>query len=182
YKSYRIMPYSWKLTTPLSNFEANANYKDVQDPAITVRFALQDGQGLDELRAQAPSRRVSLLAWTTTPWTLPANLALCTGPDIEYVAVREAAGDVSVVAAARLSAHFGEGAEIVARLRGSDLVGWRYEPLFPYFAEHPNAFRVLADAFVSTGDGTGIVHLAPAYGEDDFRVCREAGIELVDPL
>ncbi len=182
YKSYRIMPYSWKLTTPLSNFEANANYKDVQDPAITVRFALQEGRGLDALRELAASRRVSLLAWTTTPWTLPANLALCVGPDIEYVAVREASGDVSVVAAARLTAHFKDDAEVVARLRGSDLVGWRYEPLFPYFAEHPGAFLVFADAFVSTGDGTGIVHLAPAYGEDDFRVCREAGVELVDPL
>lgn len=181
YKSYRIMPYSWKLTTPLSNFEANANYKDVQDPAITVRFTVREGRGLEELRGLAGGGKVSLLAWTTTPWTLPSNLALCTGPDIDYVAVREEGG-VCVLAEARLSAHFKESPEVLARLKGRDLVGWRYEPLFPYVADQEPAFVVLSDDFVSTGDGTGIVHMAPAYGEDDFRVCREAGIELVDLL
>jgi isoleucyl-tRNA synthetase len=192
YRSYRIMPYSWKLTTPLSNFEANANYKDVQDPAITVRFAVHpaaprtgsevEPRALEALREKTSGAPLYLLAWTTTPWTLPSNLALCTGPDIEYVAVRAGDGSVCVLAEARLAAHFKDGPEVVARFRGSDLVGWRYEPLFPYFAEQPGAFVVLSDDFVTTGDGTGIVHLAPAYGEDDFRVCRAAGIELVDPL
>lgn len=178
YRSHRIMPYSWKLTTPLSNFEANSNYKDVQDPAITVRFRITSSRG--RLPTGSPAW---LLAWTTTPWTLPANLALCVGPDIPYVAVRTDDG-LQILAEARLASHTGKDAvpEIVARFTGKDLLGWTYAPLFPYFKDQEGAFRVLADAFVSTGDGTGIVHLAPAYGEDDFRVCSEAGIALADPL
>lgn len=180
YKSYRIMPYSWKLGTPLSNFEANLNYKDVQDPAITVRFRSTDAAsvlGLDE--------PLYLLAWTTTPWTLPSNLALCVGPDIDYSVVRDAAtSTLYVVATARLSAYYKRENEyqVVRTLKGADLAGRRYEPLFAYFSEHPKSFVVLCDGFVTTEDGTGIVHLAPAYGEDDFRVCGAAGIDLVDPL
>jgi isoleucyl-tRNA synthetase len=180
YKSYRIMPYSWKLGTPLSNFEANQNYKDVQDPAITVRFRITDGAsrlGIDE--------PIYFLAWTTTPWTLPANLALCVGPAIEYRVVRDkTSGAVYVLAAARLSAYYKreDEYEVLRTVFGRDLVGIRYEPLFPYFDGHAKSFVVFSDAFVTTEDGTGIVHLAPAYGEDDFRVCGAAGIELVDPL
>ncbi|MBM4363458.1 MAG: isoleucine--tRNA ligase, partial [Deltaproteobacteria bacterium] len=180
YRSYRIMPYSWKLGTPLSNFEANSNYRDVQDPALTVRFRAPGG-----LPAASLPGPVTLLAWTTTPWTLPSNLALAVGPDVEYVAVREeASGEVLVLAASRLDAYFpgGAGATVLARIPGRALAGITYEPLFPWFAAHPRSFVVLADAFVTTEDGTGIVHLAPAYGEDDFRVCRTAGIEIVDPL
>jgi len=180
YRSYRIMPYSWKLTTPLSNFEANSNYKDVQDPALTVRFSVT---------APAPALGglhgpIALLAWTTTPWTLPSNLALCVGPDVDYVAVRvEGTGEILVLAEERVAATFKKQTiERLVAFKGSELMGTRYRPLFPHFAEHTGAFVVLGDAFVSTGDGTGIVHLAPAYGEDDFRVCRGAGIELVDPL
>ena len=178
YKSYRIMPYSWKLNTPLSNFEAGSNYKDVQDPAVTVRTRVTSG-------APADWGATCLLIWTTTPWTLPANLAICAGPDVDYVAVRDASdGLVYVLAEARLPVYYKqEGAcTLVARLRGADLAGWRYEPIFPYFADQPGAFRVLNDAFVTTTDGTGLVHMAPAYGEDDFRVCRDAGIGLADPL
>ncbi|MFN7952909.1 MAG: isoleucine--tRNA ligase [bacterium] len=180
YRSHRIMPYSWKLTTPLSNFEAGSNYKDVQDPAITLRFRVRDGHE----RLGLP-RDLYMLAWTTTPWTLPANLALCVGPAIEYVAVRDTvSGDHYLLAESRVAAYYpgGKGAEVVARIAGRDLAGVRYEPLFPYFADLPNAFVVLVDEFVSTGDGTGIVHIAPAYGEDDFRVGKAAGIGLVDPL
>ena len=178
YKSYRIMPYSWKLNTPLSNFEAGSNYKDVQDPAVTVRARVAAG-------APADWGETCLLIWTTTPWTLPANLAICAGPDVDYVAVRDAAdGRVYVLAEARLPVYYKQDAActVVARLRGADLAGWRYEPIFPYFAGQPDAFRVLNDAFVTTTDGTGLVHMAPAYGEDDFRVCRDAGIGLADPL
>ncbi len=184
YKSYRIMPYSWKLTTPLSNFEANANYKEVQDPAITVRFLATGGAGLAELCEKMGTKLVYLLAWTTTPWTLPSNLALCTGPDIDYVAVKDRTGDVYVLAEARLAAYYKEADEheIVGRFKGSELAGWTYEPLLPYFEKQPNAFVVLTDEFVTTSDGTGIVHMAPAYGEDDFRVCRAKNIDLVDPL
>ena len=179
YRSYRIMPYSWKLNTPLSNFEAGSNYQDVQDPSITVRLRVTEGA------PSAGGEPWYLLIWTTTPWTLPANLAVCVGPDIEYAAVRDRQdGCVYVLAEARLSAIYRSSSEYerVRTFRGTDLAGWRYEPLFPYFAHHPGAFRVLVDSFVSTTEGTGIVHMAPAYGEDDFRVAREAGIELVDPL
>ncbi len=178
YKSYRIMPYSWKLNTPLSNFEAGSNYKDVQDPAITCRLRVTQG-------APAAWGETHLLIWTTTPWTLPENLAVCAGPEIDYVVVRDARERLCyVLAEARLGAIYKQAAdyEVVARLKGSDLLGWRYEPLFSYFAAQANAFRVLNDGFVSTGDGTGLVHMAPAYGEDDFRVCRAAGIGIVDPL
>jgi len=182
YKSYRIMPYSWKLSTPLSNFEAGSNYKDVQDPAITVRARVTKG-------AEAAWGETYLLVWTTTPWTLPENLGICAGPDIDYAVVRDASdGAVCyVLAEARLSAYYkkAEDYTVIARFKGRDLLGWIYEPIFPYFAEYATAgaFRVLNDGFVSTEDGTGLVHLAPAYGEDDFRVCKEAGITaIVDPL
>ncbi len=179
YKSHRIMPYSTKLTTPLSNFEANANYKDVQDPAITVRFrVLGDG-------ALAKLGECYFLAWTTTPWTLPSNLGLCVGGDIDYVAVEDQKdGAIYVLAEARLPAYYKKQGDyrILRKLKGTELERIGYEPLFPYFADHPASFVVLVDDFVSTEDGTGIVHLAPAYGEDDFRICRDAGIQLVDPL
>jgi isoleucyl-tRNA synthetase len=181
YKSYRIMPYSWKLSTPLSNFEAGNNYKDVQDPAITVRAKVLTG-------ADPAWGETNLLIWTTTPWTLPENLAICAGPEIDYAVVRDAAGGMCfVMAEARLAAYYKKAEEyqVLARLKGSDLKGWTYEPLFPYFAAYANegAFRVLNDGFVSTEDGTGLVHMAPAYGEDDFRVCKEAGLTVIaDPL
>lgn len=180
YKSYRIMPYSWKLGTALSNFEANSNYKDVQDPAITVRFRVT--QGTERLGV---TESMFLLAWTTTPWTLPSNLALCVGPAIDYVLVRDrAANALYVLAQARLASLYKSEAdyEIIKTVKGEQIAGLQYEPLFPYFAQRPKCFTVLHDAFVTTEDGTGIVHMAPAYGEDDFRICSAAGIELVDPL
>jgi isoleucyl-tRNA synthetase len=175
YKAHRIMPYSWKLNTPLSNFEAGRNYQDVQDPAITVRVKLN---GFEIENAYA-------LVWTTTPWTLPSNLAICAGADIGYVAVRDAEScEVYVLAEARLGAYYKKEAEyeVLKRFQGSELAGLTYEPLFDYFTGNPNSFRVLLDGFVSTEDGTGIVHMAPAYGEDDYRICRAADIPLVEPL
>ncbi|NQU40945.1 MAG: isoleucine--tRNA ligase [Lentisphaerae bacterium] len=180
YRSHRIMPYSWKLTTPLSNFEAGNNYKDVQDPAVTVRLKLLTAD------PDLPSDQSAYaLIWTTTPWTLPGNLAICAGPEITYVAVQDISeGDIYVLAEARLDSIYKSETQyrILKRYGGSDLLGWSYEPLLPYFSDHANAFRLLNDPFVTTEDGTGLVHMAPAYGEDDFRVCRAAGIELVDPL
>ncbi|MEY2933410.1 MAG: Isoleucine--tRNA ligase [Pseudomonadota bacterium] len=183
YKSYRIMPYSYKLTTPLSNFEANSNYKVVQDPAITVAFRVSGGLEKLGLSGLGAEDRVELLAWTTTPWTLPSNLALCVGPEIDYVCVKDG-NVVYILAEARLPEYqkVRPGLQVQKRLRGSELVGLGYEPLLPYFPGHARSFVVLSDTFVSTEDGTGIVHMAPAYGEDDFRICRAAGIELVDPL
>ena len=183
YKSYRIMPYSWKLSTPLSNFEAGSNYKDVQDPAVTVRAQVTAG-------ADPAWGKTYLLIWTTTPWTLPENLAICAGANVDYVVVRDLTDDARpcyVMAEARLGSIFRkEGTfEVVAKMKGSSLKGWKYEPLFPYFSDlaAQGCFTVLNDDYVSTDDGVGLVHIAPAYGEDDFRVCREAGITAIaDPL
>ena len=175
YKAHRIMPYSWKLNTPLSNFEAGRNYQDVQDPAITVRVKLLDFE----------FENASALIWTTTPWTLPSNLAICAGPDIDYVAIKDKeTHEVFVLAAARLSAYYKkeEEYETLKTFKGSELKGLKYEPIFDFFADNPNSFQILNDEFVSTEDGTGIVHMAPAYGEDDYRICREVEIPLVDPL
>ena len=182
YRDYRIMPYSWALTTPLSNFEAGNNYKEIQDPAITVRWKITGGGGLDDLAGEGG---LYVLAWTTTPWTLPGNLALCVGADIPYVVVRDTrTGDACLLAEPRLAAYFKEESEYerLRELPGAALEGCTYEPLFPYYAGHDMAFRILVDGFVTTEDGTGVVHMAPAYGEDDYRVCRREGIDLVDYL
>ncbi len=179
YRAHRIMPYSWKLTTPLSNFEANSNYKDVQDPAITIRCKLKTHN------LQTHGTDVYALAWTTTPWTLPSNLALCVGPAVRYALVQDTStNDLYILAEDLVSSIFKkEGScTILSTHEGSDLAGWTYEPLFPYFADHENAFQILLDDYVSTDAGTGIVHQAPAYGEDDYRICRAANIELIDPL
>ncbi len=175
YKAHRIMPYSWKLNTPLSNFEAGRNYQDVQDPAVTVRVRLMDFE----------FENASALIWTTTPWTLPSNLAICAGPDVDYVAVKDKeTHEVFVLAQARLAAYYKkeEEYEILKSCKGTDLKGLKYEPIFDFFKDNPSSFQILNDEYVTTEDGTGIVHLAPAYGEDDYRVCREADIPLVDPL
>jgi isoleucyl-tRNA synthetase len=185
YKSHRIMPYSWKLSTPLSNFEAGSNYKNVQDPTVTCRVKVKE-LSVEVLK----NENVYLLIWTTTPWTLPGNLMICAGAEVEYVAVRDLTDDarpVYVMAKALLSTIFKkeEQYEVVAEFTGDKIKGWHYEPIFPYFADKDaeGAFRVLNDAYVSTDDGTGLVHIAPAYGEDDFRVCKEAGMNaLADPL
>ena len=173
YEGFRVLPYSWMLETPLSNSETRLDdaYKMVQDPALTVGFLLATGE--------------RLLAWTTTPWTLPSNLALAVAPDVDY-GVYELRGTRYVLAIARRESYERElaGAEQVGTLRGSDLVGRSYQPLLPYFADRASvgAFRVLAGDFVTTEDGTGVVHIAPGFGEDDQRVCADAGIELVVPV
>ncbi|MBR0240903.1 MAG: class I tRNA ligase family protein, partial [Kiritimatiellae bacterium] len=189
YRSHRIMPYSWKLSTPLSNFEAGSNYKDVQDPTVTCRVRATSVKN-EELRVKSGESTVYFLIWTTTPWTLPENLAICTGAKIDYVAVRDVTDDarpVYVMAKARLPFIFKkeDQYELVWEGKGDALKGSEYEPLFPYFADKraEGAFRVLNDDYVTTDDGVGIVHIAPAYGEDDFRVCKEAGVTaFADPL
>ena len=164
YEGYKVLPYCWECETPLSNFETRLDdaYRDRDDPTLTVWFELETGE--------------RLLAWTTTPWTLPSNLALAVGPDIEY-SVYELDGARYITGGA-----VPEDAPVVATVRGSELVGRRYTPLFPYFADTPNAFQVLAGDFVSTDDGTGVVHIAPGFGEDDQRVSEAAGIPVVVPV
>ena len=171
YEGFRVLAYCWRCETPLSNTETRMDdvYRDRQDPAVTVWFELETGE--------------RILAWTTTPWTLPSNLALAVGPEIDY-AVLEADGERWIIAESRLGAYeaqLGEAVQ-VGSLKGSDLVGRRYSPLFDYFAEMPNAFQVLSADFVSTEDGTGIVHMAPGFGEEDQNACNAAGIETVCPM
>ena len=171
YEGFRVLAYCWRCETPLSNTETRMDdvYRDRQDPALTVRFRLESGE--------------DLLAWTTTPWTLPSNLALAVNPDIDY-SVLELDGRRSIVASGRRGAYEKEfaGATEVAVIRGSDLVGRRYAPLFPYFADTENAFRVLAADFVTVEDGTGVVHMAPGFGEDDQIACQAAGIPTLCPM
>ena len=161
YEDYRVLPYSWAAETPLSNFEVNLGYRDKTDNAITVMFKLEDGR--------------KILVWTTTPWTLPSNLMLAVGKDIDY-AVMEEDGQQYIIAKARLGSYKKqlEHAVQVSELKGSDLIGLSYEPMFPYFAnlKEKGAFKVLSGEFVSTEDGTGVVHIAPGFGQDDFEACR----------
>ncbi|MEO0479195.1 MAG: isoleucine--tRNA ligase [Planctomycetota bacterium] len=182
YEGFKVMPYSWAAETPLSNFETRLDnsYRMRQDPAATVAFTLRPKDG-----DPCPMR---LLAWTTTPWTLPSNLATCVGEEIDYVVMKPEGAGASEVGAVLAAAAQGryqkelKGFEVVAELKGKDLVGREYEPLFPYFAGRENCFCVLSDPFVSTEDGTGVVHMAPGFGEDDQRICEAHGIELVVPV
>lgn len=169
YRGFKVMPYSVGCTTPLSNFEANMNYKEVSDPAVVVSFPLED-----ELET-------SIVAWTTTPWTLPSNLALCVNPDLDYVKVRDESNQhVYLLAEARLAELFNPKKDkytILYKCKGKDLVGRRYVPLFSYFVKSfPAAFRIISDPYVTSDSGTGVVHCAPAFGEDDYRVCLANGI------
>jgi isoleucyl-tRNA synthetase len=176
YEGFRVLAYCWRCETPLSNTETRMDdvYRDRQDPALTVSFTLESGD--------------KVLAWTTTPWTLPANLALAVGPDIDYAVMEESAADGStqryVLAEARLDAYERElaGASRVGTVKGSELVGQRYTPLFDFFAGTDNAFQVLAADFVTTEDGTGVVHMAPGFGEDDQVACSAVGIPTLCPM
>lgn len=161
YEDFRVLPYSWAAETPLSNFEVNQGYQDKTDNAITIMFKLENG--------------MKILVWTTTPWTLPSNLMLAVGKDIDY-AVMEEDGQKYLLAQALLGRYKKqlEHATQVGTMKGSDLVGMSYEPMFPYFKhlKDKGAFKVLAGEFVSIEDGTGVVHIAPGFGQDDFDVCR----------
>lgn len=176
YEGYKVVPYSVGISTPLSNFEANLNYKTVQDPAITITFPVIGQEG------------VSILAWTTTPWTLPSNLALAVHRDIDYVKVREkASGHVTILAQALLPATYKKPAdevEVLETMKGEKLFGLKYEPLFPYFSDRAQkgAFRVIHSDHVTTESGTGIVHMAPAFGEEDYYACAKEGLPIVNPV
>jgi isoleucyl-tRNA synthetase len=178
YRDFKVLPYSWGATTPLSNFEVNlGGYRDVDDPSITVKLRVKEGTG-------AVDAGDFLLIWTTTPWTLPANLAVAVGQDIEYVAFEDQ-GSRFWIAQARLDSYFKEPPPAFATVRGADLLGTTYDPPFDYFASESErgAFRVIAGDDVSTEDGTGLVHMAPAYGEADFAALAAAGLDvLVDPI
>ncbi len=175
YEGHRVLPYSTGCHTPLSNFEASADYRDVQDPAITVTMPWVDDP------------ETAFLVWTTTPWTLPANLAVAVHPEIEYVKLQDHSDGRRFVLAASLVASYFRKTEdysILETFPGKDLAGISYVPLFDFFESKRSegAFRVVVDEYVTAQDGTGLVHLAPAYGEDDYRVCLREGISLADPV
>lgn len=183
YQGFRVLPYSWYEQTPLSNQEAKLDdaYRMRQDPAVTVDMVLTVGEDhpLRELDG------ANALIWTTTPWTLPSNLAVAVHPDLRYVQVRGVDGKRYVLAAERVGHYareLGEQPEVLGEYDGAALVDLRYTPPFDFFAGHPNAHRVLSADYVTTDSGTGIVHMAPAFGEEDMDVCSANGIELVQPL
>lgn len=176
YEGHKVVPYSTGLSTPLSNFEANLNYKQVQDPAIYVTFPVKELEN------------TSFLAWTTTPWSLPSNLALAIHPKIDYVRVKEkASGHHYILAKPLLASVFkNPDAELESTesISPEKLLGMTYEPIFHYFKDKAKegAFRVIFSDHVTTDAGSGIVHMAPAYGEDDYYACLKAGITLVNPV
>ncbi|GAA4925178.1 isoleucine--tRNA ligase [Nesterenkonia rhizosphaerae] len=201
YQGFRVLPYCWKDETPLSNHELRMDddvYKDRQDPSVTVTFPVTGGGQLGDTLTG-----VNLLAWTTTPWTLPTNFSIAVGPEIEYVVV-EAPADgplpgKHMLAAELLGAYakdlgFTDSedqtaaqaavAAVVGRYQGRDLVNLEYKPLWSYYTDTQkwgteHAFRVLVEDYVTTSDGTGLVHQASAYGEEDQRSSEEAGIPVI---
>ncbi len=175
YEGYKSLAYCPRCSTPLSNFEVNQGYQDTQDPSVTVRFKLRGEQ------------RRSILAWTTTPWTLPSNMGLAVGRDIPYVQVTLKDGERLILARALLKEIFKKDQdqiECVEEQPLDELLAMRYEPLFDYFADQAEqgAYRVVAADFVSTEDGTGIVHVAPGFGEEDYQLGLREGLPVVAPI
>ncbi|KAK3191813.1 isoleucine--tRNA ligase [Lecanicillium sp. MT-2017a] len=171
YQGYRVMPYSTVLTTALSNFEANQNYQDVNDPAIVVSFPLLDDPN------------VNLLAWTTTPWTLPSHTGLAAHPEFEYIKIQDGkSGKIYILLEKLLTTLYKDPKKaefkVLGKILGKDMLGWKYEPLFDYFYDEfkDHGFRVLNATYVTADSGVGIVHQAPAYGEDDYNIALEYGV------
>ncbi len=170
YEGHKVVPYCPRCETPLSSHEVALGYKEVSDPAITVKF-------------KVPNSRRAFLAWTTTPWTLPSNVALAVNPSITYVAIEHDGEEL--ILAKELAAKYFENPVIVKEFTGSELVGTQYEPVFDYFktkVDLKRAWKVIPAQFVSTTDGTGIVHIAPAFGEDDYAAARENNMEFIQPV
>ena len=167
YRGNKVVPYSNELATPLANFEAGSNYQNIQDPAVTVRIRLSE-----KLEGQT----ADLLIWTTTPWTLPANLAVCVNPEATYALVET--DSCHVVVAQDLVADICPEGTVIHTMPGAALNGLSYEPLFSEAKQHTSGrcYNIVCDDYVSTEDGTGLVHCAPAFGEDDMRICTHEGI------
>ncbi len=199
YEGKYILPYCPRCSTVLSTHELAQGYKDVQDQTVTVRFKITEAApGFDD--SDITNGKTYFIAWTTTPWTLPSNLGLCMGPEIDYVKILDKeSGDYYIFAEARLSAYYKDEKdyEIIYRKKGKCFVGTKYEPLFPYFERlkdpavcekesrqkcEQGAFRMFNADYVSTEDGTGIVHIAPAFGEEDNKVFRGSGVPNVEPI
>jgi len=196
YEGAYILPYCPRCSTVLSNHELNlGGYKDVHDPAITIKFRVNGtiaGKPAAKIAGDLAlsGKPVFMLAWTTTPWTLPSNLGLTLGPDVDYVMVEDGE-ERYILAESRLGAYYKDSAacNIIWKKKGADLEGISYEPLFPYFASlaknedgTPGAFRTFLGAFVTTEDGTGIVHTAPGFGEEDNKVFKGTGVPSICPI
>lgn len=183
YQGFRVLPYSWAEHTPLSNQETRLDdsYKMRQDPAVTVTMPLVDTPGHPLGAALAG---VNALIWTTTPWTLPSNLAIAVNPDVTYAVVRAADGERYLLADNLVAGYAKElgDYEIEHTYVGQELAGLGYQPPYDFFLDEPNAFRILVADYVTTEDGTGVVHQAPAFGEDDMLTCQQAGIGVVIPV
>ncbi|HOV13959.1 MAG TPA: isoleucine--tRNA ligase [Spirochaetota bacterium] len=173
YEGFKILPYCSRCTTPLSNFETNQGYKDTQDPAITVAFQLKG------------ENETYILAWTTTPWTLPSNTGLAVGKEVEYVKIEDN-GRFFILAEVMLSKYYKDinQIKIIEKFNGTKLVGKKYIPLFPYFAalEKEGAFKVVLGHHVTTETGTGVVHIAPGFGEDDAEIGKKEGLPAICPI
>ena len=199
YEGKYILPYCPRCSTVLSTHELAQGYKEKQDPAVTIRFKVTKAPSAIN-DSDMVNGKTYFLAWTTTPWTLPSNLGLCMGPKIEYVKILDKeSGDYYILAKSRLSAYYKNDSdyEIIYEKLGSEFLGAEYEPLFPYFdylkdpakcSEETHqtcekgAFRIFNADYVSTEDGTGIVHIAPAFGEEDNKVFAGSGIPNVEPM
>lgn len=183
YQGFRVLPYSWAEHTPLSNQETRLDdsYKMRQDPAVTVTMPLVDTPGHP---LGATLAGVNALIWTTTPWTLPSNLAIAVNPDVTYAVVRTADGERYLLAENLVAGYAKElgDYEIEHTYVGQELAGLGYQPPYDFFLDEPNAFRILVADYVTTEDGTGVVHQAPAFGEDDMLTCQQAGIGVVIPV
>jgi len=171
YQGYKVVPYCPRCGTPLSSHELSQGYKEgTIDPSVYVKFKVKGEEN------------AYLLAWTTTPWTLPGNVALAIGEKLDYVKVRDAGGDVLYMAAALADSVLTPGYEVLETLKGSDLLGMRYEPLYRFYPVDKEYAYVVAGDFVSTDDGTGIVHIAPAFGADDMEAGRKYDLPIVQTV
>lgn len=171
YKGSRVMPYSWKCGTVLSNFEAGSNYKDIKDPSVYVTFPMVENE------------QTAFVAWTTTPWTLPSNLMIAVNPELEYVSVLDEESKMTYIVAESRVKDFVKLSKIkkhkvVEKKKGAEYDGVQYVPLFNYYEDmrENGCFRVMAEEFVTAVDGTGVVHCAPGFGEEDFKACAKRNV------
>ncbi len=184
YEDYKVVPYCPRDGTALSSHEVAMGYEDVEDPSVYVKLPISEPTPSEEVPESPLQPGDQLLVWTTTPWTLISNAAVAVGPDIEYVRARpQGSEEVFVLAASLVERVLGEDAEILATFPGNTLAGVHYEPPFQYITDYgPRGHTVLEADFVSTDEGTGLVHTAIAFGEDDFRLGEQYGIKLQNPV
>ncbi len=182
YLGHKVVPYCARCGTPLSSHEVAQGYKDIEEKTVVVSFPAIDQQFFIDKGLADEKKPVIFLAWTTTPWTLPSNLALAVHPKVSYAFIEDK-NNVYVLAEELVAKYFGNEQEIKTKVLGKELVGQKYEPLFDYFKEEAkNSFRIVLADYVTTEEGTGIVHQAPAFGEDDNQVCKDNGIDFVNPV